>query len=67
LSLNDLFYTQFSDVYVNYENIELNFLQRNDTRNARLTFSYRFGNTELKSARRRDTGSESETSRVKVE
>lgn len=67
LSLNDLFYTQFSDVYVNFENIELNFLQRNDTRNVRLTFSYRFGNTELKGARRRDTGSESETSRVKVE
>jgi outer membrane receptor protein involved in Fe transport len=67
LSLNDLFYTQFSDVYVNYENIELNFLQRNDTRNARLTFSYRFGNTELKGSRRRETGSESETSRVKVE
>lgn len=67
LSLNDLFYTQFSDVYVNYENIELNFLQRNDTRNARLTFSYRFGNTELKAARRRDTGSDTETSRVKIE
>lgn len=67
LSLNDLFYTQYSNVYVNYENIVLNFLQRNDTRNARLTFSYRFGNTELKAARRRDTGSETEASRVKVE
>jgi len=34
---------------------------------ARLTFSYRFGNTELKNARRRNTGSENESSRVKVE
>lgn len=67
LSLNDIFYTQFSNVYVNYTNIELDFLQRNDSRNARLTFSYRFGNTELKGTRRRDTSSESETSRVKVE
>ena len=67
LSLNDIFYTQFSNVYVNYSNIELDFLQRNDTRNARLSFSYRFGNTDLKSARRRDTSSESESSRVKVE
>jgi len=45
----------------------LNFSQRNDSRNARLTFSYRFGNTELKNARRRNTGSENESSRVKVE
>ncbi len=67
LSLNDIFYTQFSNVYVNYSNIELDFLQRNDTRTARLSFSYRFGNTDLKSARRRDTSSESESSRVKVE
>jgi outer membrane receptor protein involved in Fe transport len=67
LSLNDIFYTQFSNVYVNYSNIELDFLQRNDSRNARLSFSYRFGNTDLKSARRRDTSSESESSRVKVE
>lgn len=67
LSLNDLLYTQISNVRVDYSNILVNFRQRDDSRNARLTFSYRFGNTELKSARRRDIGSESETSRVKVE
>jgi hypothetical protein len=67
LSVNDILYSQFSNVYVNYPNIELNFLQRNDTRNARLTFSYRFGNASLKNARRRETGSESENSRVKME
>ncbi|MCW5923568.1 MAG: TonB-dependent receptor [Saprospiraceae bacterium] len=67
LSLSDILYTQFSNVYVNYANIEVDFLQRNDTRNARLTFSYRFGNTDLKGARRRDTSSDTETSRVKVE
>ena len=67
LSLNDLLYTQYSNVHVDYADVLVNFLQRDDSRNARLTFSYRFGNTELKSARRRDTSSESETSRVKVE
>jgi len=67
LSLNDLLYSQISNVRVDYSNILVNFRQRDDSRNARLTFSYRFGNTELKSARRRDIGSESETSRVKVE
>ena len=67
LSLNDLLYSQISNVRVDYSNILVNFRQRDDSRNARLTFSYRFGNTELKSARRRDIGSDSETSRVKVE
>ena len=67
LSLNDLLYSQNSNVRVDFSNVVVNFRQRDDSRNARLTFSYRFGNTELKSARRRDIGSESETSRVKVE
>lgn len=67
LSINDLFYTQFSNVHVDYADVLVDFLQRDDSRNARITFSYRFGNTELKSARRRETGSDSETSRVKVE
>jgi hypothetical protein len=67
LSLNDILYTQNSNVRVDYANVVVGFLQRNDSRNARLTFSYRFGNTQLKSARRRDLSSDSETSRVKVE
>lgn len=67
LSFNDLLYTQKSRVHIDYVDVLVNFNQRNDSRNARITFSYRFGNTELKSARRRDTSSESETSRVKVE
>ncbi|MBK7935897.1 MAG: TonB-dependent receptor family protein [Lewinellaceae bacterium] len=67
LSVNDILYTQNSKVHVDYSNVLVNFNQRNDSRNARLTFSYRFGNTELKNARRRNTSSENETSRVKVE
>jgi hypothetical protein len=67
LSFSDILYSQKQDVHIDYSNIVVNFLQRNETRNARLTFSYRFGNTELKGARRRDTSSDTETSRVKVE
>lgn len=67
LSFNDILYTQNSNIRVDYSDILVNFSQRNDSRNARLTFSYRFGNTELKGARRRSTGSDDETSRVKVE
>lgn len=67
LSLNDILYTERSNVYVNYANVLVDFRERDDSRNARLTFSYRFGNTELKGSRRRSTGSEDASSRVKVE
>lgn len=67
LSVNDVLYTQQSRVRVDYANVLVNFFERDDSRNARLTFSYRFGNTELKNARRRSTSSEEATSRVKVE
>ncbi|MCC6462820.1 MAG: TonB-dependent receptor [Saprospiraceae bacterium] len=67
LSLNDILYTQNSDIHIDYSDVLVNFSQRNDSRNARLTFSYRFGNTELKNARRRGTGSDDQSARVKVE
>lgn len=67
LSINDILYTQPTTVLVDFDDVLVNFYERFDSRNARLTFSYRFGNTELKSARRRSTGSENESSRVKVE
>lgn len=67
LSVSDVLYTQISRIHIDYADVLVNFNQRNDSRNARLTFSYRFGNTELKNARRRNTGSENESSRVKVE
>ncbi len=67
LSLNDLLYTEKTRVHIDYADVLVNFFERNDSRNARLTFSYRFGNTELKGARRRSTGSENESARVKVD
>ena len=67
LSVNDVLYTQKTNVHIDYGDVLVNFFERGDSRNARLTFSYRFGNTELKGARRRNTGSEEESSRVKVE
>ncbi|MEQ1744569.1 MAG: TonB-dependent receptor [Saprospiraceae bacterium] len=67
LSLNDLLYSENSNVMVNYANVLVDFRERDDSRNARLTFSYRFGNTDLKSSRRRSTGSEESSSRVKVD
>lgn len=67
LSANDIFYTEKSHVTVDFADIIVDFREREDSRNFRLTFSYQFGNTKVKSSRRRELGVESETSRVKVE
>jgi hypothetical protein len=67
LNVNDIFYSQKQSATVDYQNILVGFTQRNDSRNVRLTFSYQFGNSKLKNARKRSTASESETSRIKVD
>lgn len=67
LSANDLLYTQISRISVDFADVLVQFNQRNESRNVRLSFSYQFGNTKVKAARRRALGSETETSRVKVE
>lgn len=69
LSVNfqDILYSQNTDATIDVQNIRVDFFQRQYSRNARMTFSYQFGNTKVKSARNRGTASESETSRVKVE
>jgi hypothetical protein len=67
LNINDIFYTQNSNAEIDFQAVKVAFQQREDSRNIRLTFSYSFGNQKLKNARRRSTGSESETSRIKIE
>ncbi len=64
---NDVLYTQKTDATIGFGDVNVNFRQRNDSRNARLSFSYQFGNTKVKGSRKRSVGSESETSRIKVE
>ncbi len=65
-NFSDVFYSQRPTASIDYQNIRVNFAQRFDSRNLRLTFSYQFGNTKVKS-RKRSTASESETSRIKIE
>jgi Outer membrane protein beta-barrel family/Carboxypeptidase regulatory-like domain len=67
INYNDVLYTQKTDAVIGFNDTYVNFTQRNDTRNFRVSFSYQFGNTKVKNSRRRSTGSESETSRIKVE
>ncbi len=67
VNFNDVFYGQKTKAVIDYANVVVGFNQRQYSRNLRMTFSYQFGNTKVKNARSRRTGSESETSRIKVE
>ena len=65
LSVNDVFNSRKQRLSTNYQNMDLNFTEKGETRVAKLTLSYRFGKNEIKAARRRSTGLEDETSRMK--
>ncbi len=67
INVNDILYSQNSKAKIDFRDVAVNFEQRNDSRNARVTFSYTFGNTKVKNTRRRSTASESEAARIKVE
>jgi Outer membrane protein beta-barrel family/Carboxypeptidase regulatory-like domain len=66
-NFSDVLYSQKTNAVIDIQGIRVDFLQRQYSRNARMTFSYQFGNTKVKSTRNRGTASESETSRIKVE
>ncbi len=64
LRLTDIFNISQSRYSSFYENLNLNMLNKLESRTAQLSFSYNFGKTTIKSARRRSTGSETEQNRV---
>lgn len=65
LALSDIFNTRVHKLSTTYQNMNLNFEERGESRVARLTLNYRFGRNEIKPARRRSTGLESEANRMK--
>lgn len=67
VNFNDMLYSQKTNALIAYQAVRVDFFQRQYSRQIRLSFSYQFGNTKVKSARNRGTGSESETARIKVE
>lgn len=67
LSFNDVFYRQNSNATIDFSDVRVSFYQRNFTRQLRLTASYQFGNTKMKNLNGRNSASESESSRVKVD
>ncbi|MES3016696.1 MAG: TonB-dependent receptor [Bacteroidota bacterium] len=65
LALSDIFDTRRQKISSAYEGLDYNLVQKNETRIARVTFTYRFGKSEIKPERRRSTGLEAEQSRIK--
>ncbi len=66
LNISDIFFSERSRGFINYEVINVKFRQLEDSRNIRLSFRYSFGNQKLKAARSRNTASDAEENRVKT-
>jgi outer membrane receptor protein involved in Fe transport len=64
LNVSDLLHTARFGGNINYANMNLTFRSQWESRVARLTFTYNFGNRNLKTARQRRTGVEDEQGRI---
>jgi hypothetical protein len=65
LSLSDVFNTSNSKITSAYPGLKYDLYQKNESQIGRISFTYRFGKNEIKPARRRSTGTESEQGRMK--
>lgn len=65
LAMSDVFNTNENNITSAYPGLDYDLYQKNDTQLGRISFSYRFGKNEIKPARRRSTGTESEQGRMK--
>ncbi|HYG40578.1 MAG TPA: outer membrane beta-barrel family protein [Cytophagales bacterium] len=66
LNVNDVFNIMKFRGTIDYQNQHLNILGKWESRLARITFTYRFGKEDIKPARRRSSGAESEQNRVNM-
>jgi outer membrane receptor protein involved in Fe transport len=65
LALADVFFTNQQQGTVHYQDMNIRFLTQSETRQVRLSLSYKFGNQQLLAARKRGTGLDEERGRVK--
>ena len=65
LNVNDVFWTQKFRGSFAFNDIDVQIVNRWESRTARMTFTYRFGNNKVASARQRQTGLDDEKGRVK--
>jgi iron complex outermembrane receptor protein len=63
-SVSDIFYTQKFRATSDFAGQTMKISMRPESRQLKLAFNYRFGNTKVKPARQRSTGAEEETKRV---
>ncbi|MDP5120017.1 MAG: outer membrane beta-barrel family protein, partial [Spirosomaceae bacterium] len=64
LNVSDIFLTSFFNGRVDYQNVDMNIQSRWTSRRASVTFSYNFGNQNVKATRRRSTATDSEKDRA---
>ncbi|MDI9869359.1 outer membrane beta-barrel family protein [Flectobacillus roseus] len=65
LNVQDIFFTNKATATTQYGSVDIISSNTWDSRQVRLTFSYRFGNSKVSAARNRSTGLDEEKSRVK--
>jgi hypothetical protein len=63
-SVSDIFNTYRQTITSTYEGLDYDLYQKNESRWFKLNISYKFGKNEIKPARRRSTGLETEQSRM---
>jgi len=63
--VRDIFFTQKFSGYAKYSDVDVTLAGKRDSRQANLTFTYRFGKSNIPAARRKTGGANDEQSRVK--
>ena len=64
IGIDDIFKTRTDGGSVLQDDINLTVINSYDSRRAKVSFSYKFGNQKVKAARKRTTATEEETGRI---
>ena len=67
LAVSDAFFSSKQRGTVRYQDLAVRFFNQTESQQARLSFTYKFGNQALRAARKRTTGLDEERGRVKID